>query len=79
MSQALAAANLLNDLAWVNTYCSADLNEFRDIESPFPKLELRYERLPLSEPFAKLHLGYARIFPSLHKQFDHSLIEVGSE
>jgi len=64
------------DCMWVSTYGSAGGNKFRDIESSLAKLKLRHECLAPPETFPKLHLCDTGVLPGLHKQFDHSLVEI---
>ena len=64
-----------NYLVWVGADCSADLDEFGDVEPSLAKLKLRDERLPLPDALAQFGLGDAGIFASLHKQLDYSTIE----
>lgn len=63
----------------ISAYSPTDGHEFRNVESSFPKLEFRHKCLTLSEAFPKLYLRDAGVLASLHKQFDHSLIEVGTK
>jgi hypothetical protein len=63
---------------WISAYSSANGDELRYVESSFAQLEFRHERLTLSETFPELYLCNARIFAGLHQQFNHSLVEIGT-
>lgn len=63
----------------ISAYCSANCDKLRNVETTLTKLELRHERLALSETFPELYLRYTRVFASLHQQFDHSLVKVGTK
>lgn len=64
---------------WVDANRSCYRHELGRIESPFAEFELRHERLPLANAFAELGLGDASVLASLHKQLNHSLVEIGSK
>ncbi len=63
----------------VRAYGPADSHEFCNVESALTKLELRYERLTLPKALSKLDLRDADVLSSLHEQFDHSHVEVGTK
>lgn len=54
-------------------------DELGHVEPALTQFKLRHERLALTDAFSQLSLGDASIFASLHKQLDHSLVEVGSK
>ena len=56
-----------------------DNDELRHVESSFPEFEFRHESLTLPETFPEFHLRDAGVLPSLHEQFDHSLVEIRSK
>ncbi len=63
----------------VSPNCSANLYELSHVEAPFTKLKLRNKCLSLAKPLPQLDLREASIFPCLHKQGDHLLIEFGTK
>lgn len=69
----------MKEVEWVNPDSSAEFEEFRDIQPPFPEFDLRYERLPLPNASSQLSLGYASVFSSLDKPLDDTLIKFGSK
>ena len=66
-------------VVWISAYCPANGDKFRNVEAAFAELEFRYECLPPAEALSKLHLGDSGVLPSLHEQFDHSLVEIRSK
>ena len=69
----------LDNLVGISAYGPADCHKLRNVEATLAQLELGHERLPLPETLPKFHLRYAGFLPSLHQQFDHSQVEVGSK
>ncbi len=66
-------------VVWVGPNRSANLYELSHVETPFSKLKLRNKCLSLTKPLPQLDLCQSSIFPRLHKQGDHSLIEFGTK
>lgn len=58
---------------------SRDCKELGNVQSPLAEFELGHECLALPETLPKFYLRDACVLPSLHEQFDHSLIEIRSK
>src|SRR5690606_28853211 len=65
-----------NYLVGINAYCPTDHNKLRHVESAFPKLKLRHERLPLTEALPQFNLGNTGVLSSLRKQFDYTAVKI---
>lgn len=63
----------------INPNRPADHNKLRRVESPLAQLELRHERLPLTQPLPQLGLRQPGFLPRSHEQLDHAAVEVGLE
>lgn len=68
-----------NDFTRINSNRPANGDKLCDVKPPLAELEFRHERLTLPETLPKLHLRDAGVLASLHKQFNHSLIEIGAK
>lgn len=68
-----------DDLIGISAYHSADSDKLRNIESPFPEFEFGHKGLSLPDPLPQFRLRDASVLPSLHKQLDHSQVEIGSK
>ena len=66
-------------LVRVSANRSRNHHEFCHVEATFAYLEFRHEGLTLPDALPQFSLRNTRVLASLHKQLDHSQVEIGTK